>query len=54
MQAHRESILLFSTNTYLGPNVVKFIYIMKACGNEGVVEIRKEVHAKIIYKSPRE
>ena len=31
------------------PNVVTFICIMKACGNEGVVEIGKEVHAKIIY-----
>ena len=31
------------------PNVVTFICILKACGNEEVVEIGKEVHAKIIY-----
>ena len=31
------------------PNVVIFICILKACGNERVVEIGKEDHAKIIY-----
>ena len=31
------------------PNVITFICILKACGNEGAVEIGKEVHAKIIY-----
>ena len=31
------------------PNVVTFICILKACGNEGAVEIGRDVHAKIIY-----
>ena len=31
------------------PNVVTFICILKACGNEGVVEIGKEVYAKLMY-----
>ena len=31
------------------PNVVTFICILKACGNEGFVEIGKEFYAKIIH-----
>ena len=31
------------------PNIVTFICILKTCGNEETVEIRKEVHAKIIH-----
>ena len=51
MQAQRERAFIVGYIQLKGhsPNVVIFICILKACGNEGVVEIGKEDHAKIIY-----